>query len=161
MAGSVDLKPNLLQQSDRFHRGLKNKVIKVVDILNGGENGFNHASQFSYGILRNVRFIQEKKLMEMYFDEISHETGKYCFGVDGTLKTLDLDVLETLMVGEELEICDVSKEWKTSGDWVKHMTEEQEKVQGVLKNDGVNLVSVYRMPLFEWVCGNNLLLVWD
>ena len=61
--------------------------------------------------LANVKFIQEKKLIgrfclsliicqnltkanfSRYFDEISQDTGKYCFGVDDTLKVLPTEIL--------------------------------------------------------------------
>ena len=39
-----------------------------------------------------------------YFDEISQDTGKYCFGVDDTLKALEMGAVETLIVWENLDI---------------------------------------------------------
>jgi peptide chain release factor subunit 1 len=54
--------------------------------------------------LSNVKFVQEKKLIQQYFDEISQDTGKYCFGVDDTLKALDLGAVETLIVWENLDM---------------------------------------------------------
>ena len=48
--------------------------------------------------------MQEKKLIQRYFDEISQDTGKYCFGVDDTLKALELGAVETLIVWENLDI---------------------------------------------------------
>lgn len=40
---------------------------------------------------------------QKYFDEISQDTGKYCFGVDETLKALDAGAVETLIVWDNLE----------------------------------------------------------
>ena len=54
--------------------------------------------------LANVKFVQEKKLIQKYFDEISQDTGKYCFGIDDTLKALELGAVETLIVWENLDI---------------------------------------------------------
>ena len=54
--------------------------------------------------LANVKFIQEKKLIGKYFDEISQDTGKYCFGVDDTLKALEMGAVETLICWENLDI---------------------------------------------------------
>ena len=51
-----------------------------------------------------MKFVQEKKLIQRYFDEISQDTGKYCFGVEDTLKGLDLGAIETLIVWENLDI---------------------------------------------------------
>lgn len=44
------------------------------------------AIELASEVLANVKFIQEKKLIGKYFDEISQDTGKYCFGVEDTLK---------------------------------------------------------------------------
>ena len=54
--------------------------------------------------LGNVKFVQEKKLIQKYFDEISQDTGKYCFGIDDTLKALELGCVETLIVWDNLSI---------------------------------------------------------
>ena len=42
--------------------------------------------------------MQEKRLIQRYFDEISQDTSKYCFGIDDTLKALELGAVETLIV---------------------------------------------------------------
>ena len=39
-----------------------------------------------------------------YFDEISQDTGKYCFGVEDTMKALDMGAVETLVVWENLDV---------------------------------------------------------
>jgi peptide chain release factor subunit 1 len=54
--------------------------------------------------LANVKFVQEKKLIQKYFDEISQDSGKYCFGIVDTLKALELGAVETLIVWENLDI---------------------------------------------------------
>jgi peptide chain release factor subunit 1 len=42
--------------------------------------------------------------VQKYFDEISQDTGKYCFGVEETLKALDAGAVEQLIVWDNLEI---------------------------------------------------------
>lgn len=54
--------------------------------------------------MSNVKFVQEKKLIQKYFDEISLDTGRYCFGVDDTLRGLELGAVETLIVWEDLDV---------------------------------------------------------
>ena len=49
--------------------------LSKVDVSYGGENGFNQAIDLSAECLSEVKFIQEKKLMSKYFDEISRGTG--------------------------------------------------------------------------------------
>lgn len=60
LAGSADFKTEL-NQSDMFDGRLVAKVIKVVDVSYGGENGFNQAIELAAESLSNVKFVQEKK----------------------------------------------------------------------------------------------------
>ena len=93
-----------------------------------GENGFNQAIELAAESLANVKFIQEKKLINSYFDQISQDTGKYCFGVDDTLRALEMGAVETLICWENLDIQRYSLKNHTTGELkVLHLTTEQEK----------------------------------
>merc|ERR1712156_987713 len=72
LAGSADFKTEL-SQSDMFDPRLQAKIIKLVDVRYGGENGFNQA------------------------------IGKYCFGVEDTLRALEMGAVETLICWENLD----------------------------------------------------------
>jgi peptide chain release factor subunit 1 len=102
----------------------------VVDVSYGGENGFNQAIELSAEILANVKFIQEKRLIGKYFEEISQDTGKYVFGIEDTLKGLEMGAVETLIVWENLEVNRYVLKNAVSGEIViKHLNKEQEADQ--------------------------------
>lgn len=156
LAGSADFKTEL-SQSDMFDPRLQGKVLKIVDISYGGENGFNQAIELSAEVLSNVKFIQEKKLIGRYFDEISQDTGKYCFGVVDTLKALEMGAVETLIVWENLEITRyLLKNHACDQEVVQHLNQEQEKDKAnfVDKESGVELELVEKLPLLEWLANN-------
>ena len=75
LAGSADFKTEL-SQSDMFDPRLQSKVIKLVNVSYDGENGFNQANELAAESLAKVKFIQEKKFINGYFDQISQDTGK-------------------------------------------------------------------------------------
>jgi peptide chain release factor subunit 1 len=56
-------------------------VFRCVCVFPGGENGFNQAIELSADMLSNVKFVQEKRLIGKFFDEISQDTGKFVFSV--------------------------------------------------------------------------------
>ncbi|KAF8810082.1 peptide chain release factor eRF/aRF subunit 1 [Phlegmacium glaucopus] len=126
LAGSADFKTEL-SQSDMFDQRLVAKVIKVVDVSYGGENGFNQAIELAAESLANVKFVQEKRLIQKYFDEISQDTGRYCFGVDDTLKALELGAVETLIVWENLDITRYLLRNAAGEEIIVHANKEQEK----------------------------------
>ncbi|CAG8713349.1 12706_t:CDS:2, partial [Dentiscutata erythropus] len=151
LAGSADFKTEL-SQSDMFDVRLQTKVIKLVDVSYGGENGFNQAIELAAESLANVKFIQEKKLISKYFDEISQDTGKFCFGVDDTLKGLELGAVETLIVWENLDVSRYVLKNSSGAEIVVHMTKEQEKERSLFldKETGIDMEVADRMPLLEW-----------
>lgn len=126
LAGSADFKSDL-NGSDLFDNRLASKVIKVVDVSYGGENGFNQAIELSSETLGNVKFIQEKKLIGKYFEEISQDTGRICYGIDDTLKALELGAVETLIVFENLEITRWTLKDAAGAEVIIHTTKQQEQ----------------------------------
>lgn len=156
LAGSADFKTEL-SQSDMFDPRLQAKIIKIVDVSYGGENGFNQAIELASDALANVKFIQEKKLIGRYFDEISQDTGKYCFGVEDTLKALEMGAVDILIVWENLDITRyILKNHSTDEEKILHLRPEQEKdkTHFMEKETGVELELVDQMPLLEWFANN-------
>ncbi|ESQ32518.1 hypothetical protein EUTSA_v10004173mg [Eutrema salsugineum] len=151
LAGSADFKTEL-SQSDMFDPRLAAKILNVVDVSYGGENGFNQAIELSSEILANVKFIQEKRLIGKYFEEISQDTGKYVFGVEDTLNALDSGAVETLIVWENLDINRfVMKNSATGETVIKHLNKEQEGNTESFKAGNSDLDVEEKMSLLEWL----------
>ncbi|XP_008369582.1 eukaryotic peptide chain release factor subunit 1-3-like [Malus domestica] len=150
LAGSADFKTEL-SQSDMFDPRLQAKILNVVDVSYGGENGFNQAIELSAEILSNVKFIQEKKLIGKYFEEISQDTGKYVFGVDDTLKALEMGAVEILIVWESLDINRYVLKSISGEIIVKHFNKEQENNQSNFRDAAnADLEVQDKMSLLEW-----------
>lgn len=77
--------------------------MKTVDVAYGGEQGFNQAIELSAETLGSVKLVQEKKLIQKWFDEIAQDTGKYCFSIKDTLNALDQGACEVLIVWDQLD----------------------------------------------------------
>ncbi|GAA5897153.1 translation termination factor eRF1 [Sporobolomyces salmoneus] len=177
LAGSADFKTEL-NQSDLFDGRLNAKVIKVVDVSYGGENGFNQAIELAAESLSNVKFVQEKKLIQQYFDEISHDSGKYCFGVDDTLRGLEMGAVETLIVWENLDVTRHYLRDSTGAEHIVHVhapppaantskaaenaqggginaLSEQDRAKFLDKTTGLEMEqSKEPQPLLEWLAEN-------
>lgn len=156
VAGSADFKSEL-SASDMFDQRLRAVVLKIVDVSYGGDNGFNQAIELSAEVLQNVKFIQEKKLISMFFEEIAQDTSRYCFGVQDTLRCLDIGAVQTLIVWENLDLTRFQVKNPAGGeDKVMYLTREQEKDTSNFKDEdaGVDLEIVESMPLVEWFANN-------
>jgi len=157
LAGSADFK-NVLSANDVFDGRLTCKIISIVDIAYGGENGFNQAIELAAPALGNVKFIHEKKLIGQYFEEIAQDSGKYCFGVEDTLKALEMGAVETLMCWEELPTMRLTFQPPpgTEDEIVKILTVEQMEDDSHYKDEetGADLELKEKKTLVEWVCEN-------
>lgn len=154
LAGSADFK-NELSKSDLFDPRLLAKVIKVVDVSYGGENGFNQAIELAAETLANVKFVQEKKLLNEYFDEISQDTGKYCYGIDDTLKALDLGACETVIVYENLNIVRYTLKDSEDNEVVVNVNPElPDKLYMLDKATGAEMDVVKEELFLEWLAEN-------
>ena len=51
-----------------------------------------------------MKFIQEKRLIGRFFEEVAQDTGKYVFGVLETLQALEMGAVDILIVYEALDV---------------------------------------------------------
>ena len=156
LAGSADFKTEL-SQSDMFDPRLKSVVLTAVDVSYGGENGFNQAIEKSADILANVKFVQEKRLISKFFDEISQDTGRFVFGVADTLQCLEMGAVETLIVWESLDVNRfILLNTSNNETEIKNLSPEQEKDATHFhdKESGAELEVQEKMALLEWLANN-------
>jgi peptide chain release factor subunit 1 len=156
LAGSADFKTELMR-SDLFDQRLQKIVIKMVDVSYGGENGFNQAIELSADALSNVKLMKEKKLLQKYMDEISQDTGRFCFMVEDTLKGLELGAVEDLIIWDNLEVNRyVLRNTQTAEETIKHLNKQQEAEDIHFRDPetGVELETVEKEPLVEWFANN-------
>ena len=158
LAGSADFK-SVLSQSDLLDYRLRPKIVQLVDVSYGGENGFNQAIELAADSLANVKFVQEKRLIQKYFDEISTETGKYCFGLDDTFRALEMGAVEILIVWENLEHMRHVFKDSEGREHVFMLSKEQEddedRSRFIDKETGTEMEEVGEpMPLLAWIAEN-------
>jgi peptide chain release factor subunit 1 len=156
LAGSADFK-TVLSQNDVFDARLQVKILSIVDIAYGGENGFNQAIELAGPVLGNVKFIAEKKILTDYFERIATDSGTYCFGIEDTLKGLEMGAVEVLLCYEDLATWRIVLNHPQSGaDIVKILTDEQLEDDSHFKDleAGVDLEVKVKETLVEWLCAH-------
>lgn len=153
LAGSADFKHEL-NTSQMFDPRLQTKVIKLVDVSYGGENGLNQAIELAQESLQNVKFVQEKLLVSKFFQEIAVDSGKFCSGVVETMKCLEEGAIETLIVFEGLDYIRLSlKNKETQKISVIYLKPEQlaDPKYYTDVETKAKLEQVDQMPLTEWI----------
>ena len=103
LAGSANFKVEL-SQSGMFDPRLASIIIKIVDVSYGMENGFYQAITLSQDSLSNVKFVQERKIISKFFEEIALDTGMIVFGVEDTMRALEIAAIDNMIVWENLDL---------------------------------------------------------
>jgi len=154
IAGSADFKTELTT-SDLFDARLEKVLIRpMLDIAYGGENGFNQAIELSAETLKNVKFVQEKKLITQFLDEVAQDTGKYCFGIKDTIQGLEMGAVETLIVWEALEhVRIVIRNPHTDVSTTHFLTPQEAKNEKLYRDPetGVELEVADHKAFVEWI----------
>ena len=148
VAGSAEFKQQLTTK-DFLDPRLQNKIISVLDIAYGGNKGFEQAIELSQESLGNLKFIQEKKLLQNYMDEINQDTGKYCFGINDTVYSLESGAIDKLLCYQDLEIYRVKVK--------NNVNEEETKFLSIDDRNNLNLneFEILEEELFvDWISQN-------
>lgn len=157
VAGSAEFKQDLTT-SDLWDPRLDAILIKpLLDVSYGGENGFNQAIELSSEALKNVKFVQEKRLITKFLDEIAQDTGKYCFGIKETIQGLDMGAVETLICWENLNINRLQiRNPHTGAEQTLYVTPEEQKNEKLFRcaDTGVELDVEENVPFVEWIVTN-------
>lgn len=103
VAGGASLK-NDLQNSDLFDKRLNNIVLASLDIAYGMDQGLQNAITLAQDVLTNVKFVQEKQIIGKFFENIALDTGMITFGVEDTMKAMEVGALEQMLLYENIEV---------------------------------------------------------
>ncbi|KAI3835860.1 hypothetical protein MKX03_011358 [Papaver bracteatum] len=122
-----------LTQDRMLDPALEAKVLCCAVVSYADDSGFNHAINLSSDYIADVKFVQEKRLIRDFFAEAlgSGKRGdkwNCTFGVEETLKALELGAVKTLMVCENLDISSyIAKNCVTGEISIQHYYEAEEK----------------------------------
>ena len=68
------------------------------------DTGLQSAITLAADVLQGVKFVAEKQLIGKFFENIALDSGMIVFGVEDTMKALEVGALETMLLYENIEI---------------------------------------------------------
>jgi peptide chain release factor subunit 1 len=154
LAGSAEFKEALFL-SDLFDPRLKAVVVKIVDIAHPGEVGLNQAMDLAADSLGNVKILQEKKLIQRFFDEIATDSQLFCFGIEDTMKCVQMGAVKTLIVYEDLDANRYEVKNPEDGEVKVHfLTPAQAAKINLHQGENQVVNEVESMQLVDWLAQN-------
>ena len=82
---------------------LKEKIVATLDTAYTGEQGLDEIFGKAPDIIKNVRYIEEKRLIQSFLYEIGHDTGQATYGEREVRRALRSGIVDTLLLSEALE----------------------------------------------------------
>jgi len=111
---------------------LKEKIIATIDTAYIGEQGVEEVVEKAPEILKQVRYIEEKKIVQNFLYHVGHDTGLATYGENEVRKALKMGIVETLLLSEALDIARVTVKC-TSCDYVHRETMKSLKVSSFMQ----------------------------
>ena len=103
------------EKGDYLNYMLKEKIIDVIDTAYVNEQGVKEVVDKAPEIMRKVRYIEEKQVMQQFLYEIGHDTGMATYGEEDVRKALEAGAVRTLLLSEGLDILRVTVKCNSCG----------------------------------------------
>lgn len=86
-----------------LHYTLKDKIIDTLDVAYVGEQGLKEVIEHAPEIMRRVRYVEEKQIVQAFLYEVGHDTGLATYGEEDVRKALQAGAAKTLLLSEALD----------------------------------------------------------
>jgi peptide chain release factor subunit 1 len=104
------------EEGDYLNYMLKEKILATVDTSYVGEQGVEEVVSKSQDILKGVRYLEEKQIVQKFLYEIGHDTGLGIYGETQVRKYLNAGIVDLLIVSEKINTLHVYTKCKNCGN---------------------------------------------
>jgi peptide chain release factor subunit 1 len=109
------------EKGNYLHYTLKEKIVATIDTSYVTEQGVEEAVDKSEDILRRIRYVEEKRVMQKFLREIGQDTGLATYGESEVRGHLKAGIVDTLLLSEDIDLVRVTVKC-SSCDYIKHET---------------------------------------
>jgi len=103
------------EKGDYLNYQLKEKIIDTVDTAYVDEQGVKEIVDKAPEIMRKIRYIEERQIVQQFLYEIGHDTGLATYGEEAVRKALEAGAVKTLLLSEGLDIARVKVKCSACG----------------------------------------------
>jgi peptide chain release factor subunit 1 len=92
------------QKGDYLNYQLKNKILDVVDTAYVEEQGVKEIVEKTPELMKKVRYVEEKQIMQKFLYEVGHDTGLITYGEAEVRRALQSGQVRMLIISEALDM---------------------------------------------------------
>ena len=90
------------EKGDFLNYMIKQKILDTVDTAYTSDQGVEEVVERAPEILKKVRYVEEKKIVQEFLYQIGHDTGLVTYGQEDVKKALQAGTVQTLLLSEGL-----------------------------------------------------------
>jgi peptide chain release factor subunit 1 len=113
------------EKGEYLNYQLKNKIIDTIDTAYVEEQGVKEVVEKAPEIMRKVRYIEEKQIMQQFLYEVGHDTGMITYGEAEVRRALEAGAVRTLLISENIDLLRVTVKCSACGYDEKHTIKSQ------------------------------------
>jgi peptide chain release factor subunit 1 len=117
------------EKGEYLNYQLKNKIIDTIDTAYVEEQGVKEVVEKAPEIMRKVRYIEEKQLMQQFLYEVGHDTGMITYGEAEVRHALESGQVRTLLISEKVDMTRVTVKCSACG-YEEHHTVKNQMLPG-------------------------------
>ncbi len=114
------------EKGDYLNYQLKNKILDVVDTAYVEEQGVKEVVDKAPEIMKKVRYIEEKEIMQKFLYEVGHDTGLITYGEAEVRRVLEMGSVRMLLFSEGVDLSRVTIKCSACGYEEKHTVKTPE-----------------------------------
>lgn len=114
-------------EKDYLHYTLRDKI-HIVDTSYSGEEGVREAIRKAEDFLRELRLVEEQRLVRKLMDEITKENSRAVYGEKEVLRALRSGMLELLLLSEDFEKYRIKMRCGNCGAEYEYTFSEEERI---------------------------------
>jgi peptide chain release factor subunit 1 len=108
------------EKGDYLNYMLKKKIIDTIDTAYVEEQGVKEVVEKAPEIMRKVRYIEEKQIMQKFLYEVGHDSGLITYGEAEVRRALETGAVRTLLISEKVDLFRVTLKCSACGYEEKH-----------------------------------------
>ena len=112
-----------------LHYELQKKVVAVLDLGYSGREGVRELVEKAGDILKDVRLVEEKKLVQRFLGEVNRQGGLAVYGLPRVMEALQKASADVVLVSDDLDMVRVDAECKKCGTLRSETISATKKIQ--------------------------------
>jgi peptide chain release factor subunit 1 len=113
------------EKGDYLNYMLKNKIIDTIDTAYVEAQGVKEVVEKAPEIMRKVRYIEEKQIIQQFLYEVGHDTGMITYGEAEVRRALEAGAVKTLLLSEGVDLLRVAVKCSACGYQEQHTIKSQ------------------------------------